>query len=110
MLRTALISAAFAFTAAAARAETPPQPPTHAEVGHRIAERMCSRCHQINPTGDIPNSGSPPFRVLAKRYDEVTLGRKLDDIATGHYDMPPTAVTNDEIDSLVAYLESLPSD
>jgi cytochrome c len=86
------------------------QPPTRAEVGHRLADRLCSRCHQVGASGDSPNAASPPFTVLASRYSEVTLGRKLDDIATGHYDMPPTHVTNDEIDSLVAYLASLRGD
>ena len=109
----ALLLAACASDGTAASAETAPtatMTPTRAEVGHRLADRLCSRCHQVGPTGDSPNAASPPFSVLAARYSEVTLGRKLDDIATGHYDMPPTHVTNDEIDSLVAYLSSFSSE
>ncbi|HWA61354.1 MAG TPA: cytochrome c [Caulobacteraceae bacterium] len=119
MIRLSLAAAALALAActataggeppaSGARAEAAPVPtgPTRAEVGHRLADKLCSRCHEVGATGDSPNPASPPFRVLASRYDQVTLGKKLDDIATGHYQMPPTKVTNDEIDSLVEYLES----
>ena len=97
-----------------------PAPPTsprpvarisvRAQAGHLLAQRLCSRCHQVDAAGDSPNPESPPFKVLAARYNEVTLGRKLDDIAIGHYRMPPTQVSNDDIDSLVAYLESFNDD
>ena len=107
----AAVALALAACAASGEAAQQPtavaaQPPTRAAVGHRLADRLCARCHQVSATGQSPNAGAPPFTVLASRYDEVTLGRKLDDIATGHYDMPPTALTNDEIDSIVAYLGS----
>lgn len=86
------------------------QGPTRAQWGHALAQRMCAACHQVEATGVSPYDAAPPFKVLASRYNEVTLGRKLDDIAIGHYKMPPTHVTNDEIDSLVTYLESLNDD
>ena len=117
MFRFALIAAGLALAACAADSQPAPtapslglQAPTRAQEGHAVAQRLCSRCHQVESAGDSPNSASPPFRVLAQRYDEVTLGKKLDDILTGHYQMPPTHVSNDEIDSLVAYLESLRGD
>jgi len=95
-------------------AASPPAPieagPTRADVGHGLAQRMCSRCHQVERLGDSPNSASPTFTILANRYSQVTLGKKLDDINTGHYEMPPTRVTNDEIDSLVEYLDSFRDD
>jgi mono/diheme cytochrome c family protein len=101
-----------ALVGACAAGAAPPSPapaglgPTRADTGHALAQRLCARCHQVEREGASPNASSPPFSVLADRYDEVTLGKKLDDIATGHYDMPPTRVSNDEVDSLVAYLES----
>jgi mono/diheme cytochrome c family protein len=117
MPRPALIALAVAAVAglcACVAAAAPPPPaalgPTRADVGHGLAQRLCAGCHQVERTGDSPNSASPPFKVLADRYNQVTLGRKLDDIATGHYQMPPTHVTNDEIDSLVEYLDSFRDD
>jgi mono/diheme cytochrome c family protein len=77
------------------------------QQGRRFAERACARCHAIGTESASPNSAAPPFSVLAKRYSVVTLGRKLDDIATGHYEMPPTRVSDDEIAGLTAYLERL---
>jgi mono/diheme cytochrome c family protein len=107
-----LALAAMAAAAQAPQRAGPPLPtgPTRAQTGHALAQRMCAICHQVEAAGASPNDAAPPFRVLAARYDEVTLGKKLDDIATGHYRMPPTHVTNDEIDSLVDYLESLRGD
>jgi len=108
LLAAGLALAACASSGEAGPAATAPaQPPTRAEVGHHLADRLCSRCHQVSASGESPNAGAPTFTVLASRYDEVSLGRKLDDIAIGHYDMPPQSVTNDEIESLTAYLESL---
>jgi mono/diheme cytochrome c family protein len=78
-----------------------------AEQGHRYAQHVCARCHAVEAQGQSPNAASPPFTVLATRYDVVTLGRKLDDIATGHYEMPPTHVSDDEIAGLTAYLQRL---
>ena len=93
--------------AAAPRPQSAYIPPgERADLGRRFAERTCARCHAIAGVGPSPNSAAPPFAVLASRYDIVTLGRKLDDIATGHYDMPPTRVSDDEIESLTAYLQT----
>jgi mono/diheme cytochrome c family protein len=118
MRRISVVLAGIALSACASQGAPAPDSagpagvagPTRAEVGHRLADRLCARCHQVGAEGDSPNAGAPPFKVLAARYSEVTLGRKLDDIAIGHYDMPPTHVTNDEIDSLSAYLESFRGD
>jgi mono/diheme cytochrome c family protein len=118
MPKTSLALLVLATAVAAYGTEAAPPPPksvdstytptdVRVEQGHRLAERMCSRCHAIDAQGASPNAGAPPFPVLASRYDQVTLGRKLDDIATGHYDMPPTRVSDDEIAGLTAYLETL---
>src|SRR5512143_1665934 len=82
--------AACANGAAPAAAPAAANGPTRAQTGHALAQRMCSVCHQVEAQGVSPNDAAPPFRVLAFRYDQVTLGKKLDDIATGHYRMPPT--------------------
>jgi cytochrome c len=99
-----LVSLGAVTTAAAA----PPALETHIELGRALAADHCSSCHAVGPTGPSPNRRAPPFRVLSGQYVELTLHRKLTEIAeTGHYDMPPIPVHSDEVSAIVAYINSL---
>lgn len=76
--------------------------------GHRLAVRQCSACHAIVPGTLSPNRRSPQFQDLSGQYVSVSLMQKLTEIAeTGHYDMPARRLHQDEVEDLVAYLDSL---
>ena len=37
--------------------------------GKRLAEINCTKCHNIEATGESPLTDSPPFREIAKNYE-----------------------------------------
>lgn len=93
----------------AAAAQPSPALEARIERGRDLATANCSICHAVGATGASSNRASPPFRTLSGRYVELTLHRKLTEIAeTGHYDMPPVPVHTDEVDAIAAYINSLP--
>ena len=101
LLGVALIALPCAAQAASAQAR-------RIERGHALAQANCASCHAVEAQGDSPNRRSPPFRTLSGQYVELTLLRKLTEIAeTGHYDMPPQPVHTDEVRAIVAYINSL---
>ncbi|MBR7620638.1 cytochrome c [Phenylobacterium sp. 20VBR1] len=76
--------------------------------GYTLAAGVCAACHMIEPAGTSPNPRAPPFRILAGRYVPLTLQRRLADIAeTGHYAMPPINIHADQVQDVVAYINSL---
>jgi hypothetical protein len=53
-------------------------------------------------------AGVPTFVELNRRYVATTLQRKLADmVETEHSEMPPLRVHWDEIESLMAYMQTL---
>jgi len=101
-----LLSAALA---AAAPPESPPDPLPAAEArGHAFARQVCASCHAVEGTGQSPDKRAPTFRSLSGQYVQLTLRRKLTEIAeTGHYAMPAVNVDSEEVADLIAYLDSL---
>ncbi|MDO8324637.1 MAG: c-type cytochrome [Phenylobacterium sp.] len=92
---------------AAATAGENPLPASQAR-GHALARSVCASCHAVETKGASPNAKAPPFRDLAGRHVPLTLQRRLADIAeTGHYDMPPINLHADEVQDVVAYINSL---
>jgi mono/diheme cytochrome c family protein len=75
-----------------------------AEAGQAYAQRFCSRCHAIQAVGRSPNPASRPFRDIANVYSDVELSERLSDLQTGHYRMPPLAVSEADLKNLVVYL------
>jgi cytochrome c len=78
-----------------------------AVAGLAYAQQNCSGCHAIGAHGHGPNSASRPFREIATRYTDVELSERLADLQTGHYRMPPLAVSEAELKNLIAYLHTL---
>lgn len=79
-----------------------------AAAGHAILTEKCARCHAIERTGDSPLAQAPRFRELHKKYPVANIAEALaEGIVTGHPDMPSTPFVQDEIDAIIAYLESL---
>jgi mono/diheme cytochrome c family protein len=79
-----------------------------ADRGLQIAQSRCSACHAVEAGGTSPNRRAPPFTVVATRYGQRSLERKLAEIQeTGHYDMPALVVHSDEAADLASYFERL---
>ena len=76
--------------------------------GRQIATQRCSICHGIDQQAVSPRKRAPTFRSLAGRFVGLSLQQKLTEIGeTGHYDMPPQVLHQDQIADLSAYLNSL---
>ena len=106
-MRSALLVLILLAAPAAATAGENPLPASQAR-GHALARSVCAACHAVETKGASPNAKAPPFSALAGRHVPLTLQRRLADIAeTGHYDMPPINLHADEVQDVVAYINSL---
>lgn len=83
------------------------QPASPAQRGHAVAQRACAACHAVEPGRDSPNPKAAAFGSLEMRHVAGLEGRVADLARTGHYAMPPQALTPDEARDVVAYIESL---
>jgi tetratricopeptide (TPR) repeat protein len=76
--------------------------------GKSLVEKNCSPCHAVGTAGDSPNKKAPPFRSLHARHPSLALREPLSrGIAAPHDEMPHFALSPPEIDSIVAYINSL---
>lgn len=76
--------------------------------GKALVEANCARCHAIGRTDKSSHPDAPAFRVLSQRYPIVDLEEALaEGISTGHPDMPEWVASPDQIDAILAYIESL---
>lgn len=101
MRRLALASAAIAMAL-----------PAHAgkleDLGREIAELNCAGCHAIALHDTSAHREAPPFRELAQRYPLDALEEAFaEGIYTGHPDMPAFEASPEQIDALLAYLETI---
>lgn len=78
-----------------------------AEEGQAIARRWCSSCHDIG-SGEKPSVSDavPTFDFVARRKD-LSRAQLEAWIGNPHPPMPNLSLTRNEIDNLVAYIESL---
>lgn len=77
--------------------------------GQVLAQKNCAWCHAIGRTGDSPNPRAPRWRDLAKRHPILALREPLSrGIVRPHDEMPKFELSDDEIDTIVAYINSLP--
>jgi mono/diheme cytochrome c family protein len=99
---TLLAASALAASAVAASAEMPVM------RGQAILESKCSRCHAVGREDASLHADAPPFRDVAARYPPSDLSEALaEGIVSGHPDMPVFVFQHDEIDAIVAYLDTL---
>jgi tetratricopeptide (TPR) repeat protein len=76
--------------------------------GRLLAERNCAWCHAIGKSGDSPNPRAPAWRDLYKRHPILALREPLTrGIARPHDEMPKFELTDAEVDTIVAYINSL---
>jgi mono/diheme cytochrome c family protein len=95
-------------SAAAAPGAAPPDRAALIARGRALAETHCTTCHAIGETGESRLPAAPPFRTLAVRYPVNMLQEAFaEGVLVGHPAMPEFRFEPDEIDALVAYLESI---
>ena len=76
--------------------------------GHALAERSCSGCHAVTAQGVSPNSRAPRFRDLSHLYTLLALREPITrGIAAPHDQMPQFALADEQVDMIVAYINSL---
>jgi mono/diheme cytochrome c family protein len=76
--------------------------------GRQLAEARCAGCHAIGPSGASPAATAPAFRDLHKRYPVEQLAEALaEGIFTGHPEMPVVTFDEQQVASLIAFLQSL---
>lgn len=78
------------------------------EAGRSFAQTRCASCHAVEAGQASPRAGAPTFIELNQRYVATTLQKKLTDmVETEHSEMPPLRVHWDEIEALMAYMQTL---
>ncbi|MBI1187039.1 MAG: c-type cytochrome [Alphaproteobacteria bacterium] len=96
---------------AGARETAPADPaPAHDLVaaGRAIAETRCIGCHAIGVSGESALPAAPPLRTLSERYPVSALEEAFaEGVLVGHPAMPEFRMTPDEIEALIAYLETI---
>jgi len=76
--------------------------------GKRLSEINCTKCHNIEATGESPLTDSPPFREIAKNYDpDELVDGFMDGLAVRHPLMPDWDVTQPQAEALTAFVMSL---
>jgi mono/diheme cytochrome c family protein len=92
----------------AACASEPPRDQGVFDRGRQLAATNCATCHAIGVTGDSPAPEAPPFRDLSRNYRVDALEEALaEGISVGHPAMPEFRFAPDDVDALVAYLQSI---
>ena len=76
--------------------------------GERLLTSNCARCHAVGRTGRSTHPQAPPFRTLGQRYPIEVLAEALaEGLSSGHPDMPEFRFEIDNLDAILAYLESI---
>jgi mono/diheme cytochrome c family protein len=80
-------------------------------AGGDLAQRLCARCHAIAGAGPGPAADAPAFSGLARKWPIDHLAEAFaEGIVTRHSDavrMPEFTLSPEQIDDLLAYLESV---
>jgi cytochrome c len=76
--------------------------------GEGLLTSNCARCHAVGRTGNSTHPEAPPFRTLGQRYPIEVLAEALaEGLSSGHPDMPEFRFEIDDVDAILAYLESI---
>ena len=76
--------------------------------GEGLLTSNCARCHAVGRTGNSIHPQAPPFRTLGQRYPIEVLAEALaEGLSSGHPDMPEFRFEIDDVDAILAYLESI---
>jgi tetratricopeptide (TPR) repeat protein len=78
------------------------------KAGKALVEQNCSTCHAVGAAGASPNKKAPEFRNLHARHPNLALREPLSrGIAAPHDEMPKFALSGPQIDTIIAYINSL---
>jgi cytochrome c len=78
--------------------------------GYALAQKLCQGCHVIESSAETSTPvGVPTFRGIANRPGQ-TRERITNVLIQPHTPMPDIRLTNDEIENILAYLETLRTD
>ena len=80
-----------------------------AAAGRALAQRLCSGCHIIDPSGAggaVTPVGPPSFPAIANKPGQ-TAERIKNVLILPHAPMPDMQLTNVEIVNIISYLETL---
>jgi tetratricopeptide (TPR) repeat protein len=76
--------------------------------GKALAQKNCAWCHAIGKTGASANPRAPAWRDIHKRHPILALRDPLSrGIARPHDEMPQFQLSDDEVDTIIAYINSL---
>ena len=76
--------------------------------GKALVEANCARCHAVGRRDKSSHPDAPAFRILSQHYPIIDLEEALaEGISTGHPDMPEWVATPDQIEAIIAYINSL---
>jgi tetratricopeptide (TPR) repeat protein len=79
------------------------------ETGRALVESACVSCHATGKTDISANEQAPAFREIQDRYPILTLRDPVSrGIAFPHQDMPKFNFSGEQIDTIIAYIRSLP--
>ena len=78
-------------------------------AGRALVETNCMACHATGAKDASPDGKAPAFRSIHNRYPILTLRDPVSrGIAYPHRDMPKFAFAGEQIDTIIAYINSLP--
>ena len=81
-----------------------------AKRGEALVQQSCSACHATGRTGDSPTAAAPRLREIGRKYPIENLQEALaEGVSVGHrgVEMPEYTFEPDQIDDIIAYLESI---
>jgi mono/diheme cytochrome c family protein len=85
-----------------------PAPQTSEAHGQALVEANCGSCHATGLTGGSPAPEAPAFRTLSQNYRVADLQEALaEGISVGHPAMPQFQFAPDDVDAIIAYLQSI---
>jgi mono/diheme cytochrome c family protein len=98
----AIVAVSAGFVASASAQSADPS------LGKRLAETVCSACHQTDPASKAPgpNPEAPSFLDISRTPSMSDLAIKVF-LRSSHRSMPNFILSPEEIDSLTAYIRSL---
>jgi mono/diheme cytochrome c family protein len=76
-----------------------------AQAGRNLAQRWCSGCHVVDQSGRGPDT-APPFPTIA-RQSQDDQGWLRAWLTAPHPPMPDLNLSRQQIDDVIAYLDSL---
>lgn len=76
--------------------------------GRALAQKNCAWCHAIDGSGKSKNTAAPAFRDIQDRYPVLSLRSPISRaIATPHDAMPKFTMSDEDVDRVIAYINSL---